>query len=95
MFDEGCFKDDREQVARHVSNLMKVMQSESKGRSSSLSVGDPLLRVFQSVWDRIVQVNQSSTQSSSTLMLASSSGLQKVIIATLEVHSIIPNLRRR
>ncbi|KAG6994213.1 hypothetical protein G7Y79_00046g082640 [Physcia stellaris] len=58
MFDEGRFKDDREQAARHVSDLMNVMQSESKDRSSSLSAGDPLLRVFESVWDRVSQPNE-------------------------------------
>ena len=57
VFDEGCFKDDREQAARHVSNVMKVMESESKDRDSSLSTEDPFLRVFESVWDRVAEVS--------------------------------------
>lgn len=56
MFDEGCFKDDKEEAARRVASLMRVMESENNDQAISSSAGDSLLMVFELVWRRVAEV---------------------------------------
>ncbi|KAI4189220.1 MAG: hypothetical protein L6R41_001600 [Letrouitia leprolyta] len=55
MFDEGCFKDDKEEAARRVASLMRVMESENNDQAISSSAGDSLLMVFELVWRRVAE----------------------------------------
>lgn len=62
MFDEGYYSHDKEQAARHVANLMKVMECEENGQNTSSSAEDPLLKVFESVWRRVAERSSKGTR---------------------------------
>ncbi|KAL9001677.1 MAG: hypothetical protein Q9188_005352, partial [Gyalolechia gomerana] len=53
LFDEGCFRDNKEQAATLVAELIEVMKTE--GPVDGEEKGDPLLEVFKTVWYRIVK----------------------------------------
>ena len=57
MFDEGCFKDNMEQAAGRVADLIEVMMNEHPSATSP--AGDPLLEVFKTVWYRVAEVGWS------------------------------------
>ena len=56
VFDEGFLRDKPEQAKMQATNLKNVMSVDDP--SDMMTSEDPLLKVFASVWYRIVKVSQ-------------------------------------
>ncbi|KAL8685420.1 MAG: hypothetical protein Q9224_005822, partial [Gallowayella concinna] len=52
LFDEGCYKDNKEEVAKRVAEVKKVMTEDLDRTEETV---DPLLEVFRTVWSRVVE----------------------------------------
>ena len=57
VFDEGCFKDNKEEAKRRVQELKEVMKTENSNATKDAE--DPLLEVFRTVWHRVAKVGKS------------------------------------
>ena len=57
VFDEGLFKDNKEEAARRVQELKEVMKTENS--NAKKNAVDPLLEVFRTVWCRVAKVGKS------------------------------------
>ena len=57
VFDEGCFRDNKEEATRRVQELKKAMKTESPDATENTA--DPLLEVFRTVWYRVAKVSKS------------------------------------
>lgn len=60
VFDEGSFRDNREEATRRVQELKDVMQTENQDATETAE--DPLLEVFRTVWYRVAKVGDSLGQ---------------------------------
>ena len=60
VFDEGSFRDNREEATRRVQELKDVMQTENQDATETIE--DPLLEVFRTVWYRVTKVGDSPGQ---------------------------------
>ena len=60
VFDEGSFRDNREEATRRVQELKNVMQTENQDATETAE--DPLLEVFRTVWYRVAKVGDSLGQ---------------------------------
>ena len=60
VFDEGCFRENKEEATRRVQELKEVMKTENPD-ATEIAV-DPLLEVFRTVWYRVAKVDNSSSR---------------------------------
>ena len=57
VFDEGWFRENKEEATRRVQELKEAMKTESP--DATKNTADPLLEVFKTVWYRVAKVGKS------------------------------------